>query len=106
MLPNPAPAATPVPTPTTEMATPSQDSNSPSNGLPPKESERAAPPAGDTDLGSVWGGGDLWEPPWWGVPRPSELVPPSVFQVCEGYITENCSLGRRNFFVILRIGFG
>lgn len=30
-------------------------------------------------------GDDQWEPPWSGVPRPSELVPPSVFQVCMNY---------------------
>lgn len=87
VLPNPAPVATSAPTPTPEMATTSQDSNPLSNGLTPKESERAAPLAGDTNRGSVWGDGDLWEPPWWGVPRPSELVPPSVFQVCGGWKT-------------------
>lgn len=32
------------------------------------------------EAGSGWE--PEWEPPWFGVPRPSELVPPSVFQVC------------------------
>lgn len=29
--------------------------------------------------------GKQWEPPWGGVPRPSELVPPSIFQVSYPY---------------------
>ncbi|CAN0216357.1 unnamed protein product, partial [Ectocarpus sp. 12 AP-2014] len=53
-----------------------------SKGDAEKTATRELVAGGKGEAVSPGGAGDEWEPPWMGVPRPSELVPPSIFKAC------------------------
>lgn len=61
-----------------------RDENTRGSGGGEEQEKAASESAAPRGNGSASGAReeDEWEPPWMGVPRPSELVPSSVFQVC------------------------
>lgn len=83
VLPNPLPASAPSPAACDAEQPSAPTATTPMVGQPGNGTQTAV---ATTPSATVVGGGNHgqsceWEPPWSGVPRPSELVPKAIFQV-------------------------